>query len=337
MNTGVNFMNEDEFWNLIESAKKSSSNVEGRPGRLKVILGKLSTENVRIFDELYFDQIIDSYRWDLWGAAYVINGGGSDDGFKYFCDFLISEGRETFKAAIKNPESLAVLNDLEDSELEEFSYIASEVYEEKAGSELPSYSKSYPKEPIGEPWDEDLENGETEKGYSLHNLYQTKDAANRSELVMNYPADFFWSAKSLKAGIIIPNRALQLRLIELIASGEAATLHEPRYSAISNPFDKRYQNCTEYVLDVLNAAIYQTVNRDQLKANAKAYFSPTVIQKSPFKIALGSLFLKEITKKDHRGPVATATFTSIGQYLVENNLVKVAVVLGASGEVRSLL
>ncbi|MCP4696531.1 MAG: DUF2145 domain-containing protein [Gammaproteobacteria bacterium] len=35
-------------------------------------------------------------------------------------------------------------------------------------------------------------------------------------------------------------------------------------------FSSRFQNCTEYVLDVLNAAIYQTNDIKQLKANASA-------------------------------------------------------------------
>ena len=36
----------------------------------------------------------DSYRWDLWGAAYLANGGCSDDGFDYFRGWLIGQGRK---------------------------------------------------------------------------------------------------------------------------------------------------------------------------------------------------------------------------------------------------
>src|SRR5262249_5041268 len=41
----------------------------------------------------------------------LINGGCSDDGFHYFCQWLILQGRDVFKAALKKPDSLAkVLN-----------------------------------------------------------------------------------------------------------------------------------------------------------------------------------------------------------------------------------
>ena len=148
-------MNEDQFWKLIGSAKDRADDYEERAENLKKELSKLSADDIKIFDDIYFDQIIRAYRWDLWGAAYVINGGCSDDGFRYFCDFLISEGKEIFESALNNPESLAELDDIEDAELEEFGYVAMELYEEKTGSELPVRSKGYPKDPIGDEWDED--------------------------------------------------------------------------------------------------------------------------------------------------------------------------------------
>ena len=148
-------MNEQQFWEVIELVKSSASSAEERPDFLTLELKSLSADEIKEFDEVYFDQIIRSYKWDLWGAAYVINGGCSDDGFKYFCDFLISEGKDVFESALSDPESLALLDELEEPELEGFSYVAAELYEEKAGKELPEYSKSYPEEPIGEPWDEE--------------------------------------------------------------------------------------------------------------------------------------------------------------------------------------
>jgi len=51
----------------------------------------------------------DSYRSSLWAAAYVINGGCSDDGFDYFRAWLMLQGRETFGQAVADPDSLADL------------------------------------------------------------------------------------------------------------------------------------------------------------------------------------------------------------------------------------
>ena len=40
-------------------------------------------------------------------AAYVINGGASDDGFYYFRCWLIGMGRRVYEAALADPDSLA--------------------------------------------------------------------------------------------------------------------------------------------------------------------------------------------------------------------------------------
>jgi hypothetical protein len=148
-------MNEAQFWEFIETAKNKSNDFEERAENLKKELSNLSNNDIKIFDDIYFDQIIRAYCWELWGAAYVINGGCPDDGFRCFCDFLISEGKEIFESALNHPDSLAELHDIEDAELEEFGYIAMELYEEKTGSELPIRSKGYPKEQIGDEWNED--------------------------------------------------------------------------------------------------------------------------------------------------------------------------------------
>jgi hypothetical protein len=50
-----------------------------------------------------------AYRWDLWGAAYLINGGCSDDGFEYFQGWLMAQGRQIWDATLDDPDSLADL------------------------------------------------------------------------------------------------------------------------------------------------------------------------------------------------------------------------------------
>jgi hypothetical protein len=49
----------------------------------------------------------DAYTEDLWGAAYMIGGGASDDGFEYFRHWLVLQGREAFRTAVSDPNSLA--------------------------------------------------------------------------------------------------------------------------------------------------------------------------------------------------------------------------------------
>jgi hypothetical protein len=42
----------------------------------------------------------DSYQGDLRAAAYLINGGASDDGFEYFRGRLITQGREVYAGVL---------------------------------------------------------------------------------------------------------------------------------------------------------------------------------------------------------------------------------------------
>lgn len=101
-----------------------------------------------------------AYRWDLWGAAYVIGGGCSDDGFIDFRAWLIARGQKVFEAALKNPESLTgvVTEDDGDCQFEGFQYVASEVWEEKTGRGMDDFPRSdvpCPDEPVGQQWSEE--------------------------------------------------------------------------------------------------------------------------------------------------------------------------------------
>jgi len=167
-----------------------------------------------------------------------------------------------------------------------------------------------------------LDDGKKVNGYAIHNLYQDAKDSNKSFLVTDYPVDFFWGAHELKAGIIIPTPELQQKIIQVIASGQNKEVHNPKYSLIANPFNNKYQNCTEHTLNIINAAIYQTTDMKQLKANTKAYFEPQRVHVSRFKLGLGRLFADGVTTKDHKGKVRTTSFGAIGRYLEKYDLLK---------------
>ncbi|TQF67752.1 DUF2145 domain-containing protein [Pseudoalteromonas luteoviolacea] len=172
-----------------------------------------------------------------------------------------------------------------------------------------------------------IENGEQKQGYAIHNLYQLHDDPAKSSLVIDYPTDFFWAVDELKAGIAIPTLAVQKQLLDAINKDVPSKVHNPRYSLIANPFNNKRQNCTEHTLNVINAAIYNTTDMAQLKANTKAYFDPQPLSISPFKLLLGSVFRDEIYKKDHKGKVKIATFTTIKDYLAKHNLLEHSAVI----------
>ena len=162
--------------------------------------------------------------------------------------------------------------------------------------------------------------GRVVPGYAMYNLYQSDETPNASFIKQDYPLDYYAAIYELKAGVIIPTPDLQRRLLKIIFSDTYEALHNPRYSAISNPFNDRYQNCTEFVLDVMNAAIYETDNYKQIKENVAAYFEPQPVRINALKLLLGSIFIPDIMTSDHSGPVATTTFRSIARYMQRHGL-----------------
>lgn len=160
-----------------------------------------------------------------------------------------------------------------------------------------------------------LANGNNVPGYAIYNLYQNDDRPDVSLLAQDFPVDFFAGVARLEAGIVIPSPELQQRLKEVIGSPVYASLHEPHYSLIANPYTLGRQNCTEFVLDVINAAIYQTNDINIIKANTNAYFKAQTVNVNPFKLMLGSMFSAEVSTSDHQGKPVTATFEKIAEYL----------------------
>ncbi|MEO5378039.1 MAG: DUF2145 domain-containing protein [Magnetococcus sp. DMHC-6] len=154
-------------------------------------------------------------------------------------------------------------------------------------------------------------------GYAIYNLYQQKEHPDVSDLVQDFPVDFFAGVVALESGIIIPSAELQKRLLEVIGSPTYGALHDSHYSVIANPYTLGRQNCTEFVLDVLQAAIYQTSDIQKIKASEKVYFIAQPVEVNPFKLMFGSLFSAEVSTSDHPGPPITATFETIGAFLLK--------------------
>ena len=152
-------------------------------------------------------------------------------------------------------------------------------------------------------------------GYAIYNLYQSNEKPDTSLLIQDFPVDFFAGVAMLEAGIIIPSANLQKRLLETIASPTYQKLHDPRYSAIANPYTLGRQNCTEHTLDIINAAIYPTDDIKHIKAVEKKYLFAQKVNVSGLELALGSLFSAEITLSDQPGTPVTATFETIADYL----------------------
>lgn len=153
-------MIEERFWNIIDTSRETSTDCESQCSELQRILSELPAQDILEFDRIFREKLIEAYRWDLWGVAYLINGGCSDDGFDYFCCWLIGQGRQVFETVLSDPQRIlsCLEGDEEDVECEGLLYASHYAYEEVAGEEMPTIGMSRPLEPLGEPWEEeDLE------------------------------------------------------------------------------------------------------------------------------------------------------------------------------------
>lgn len=153
-------MNEDTFWHLIEQSRQQSDDPDEQADALTELLKSRPPDELIQFDKILHAKRKELYRWDLWGIAYIVNGGCSDDGFEYFRCWVIGQGREFFNNALQDPESIAEVTDPEEDwyENEQLMYAAPIAFEAvTGGQEMPHFVDEGPieLEPRGDRWDED--------------------------------------------------------------------------------------------------------------------------------------------------------------------------------------
>ena len=151
-------MNTDQFWNLIESARTISSSCSGMAQRLKEYFVEMSADEIYGFQQELWQRLDESYRWDLWAVAFIIDGGCSDDGFEYFRGWLISQGRKYFEAALADPRQAAERAQPDAIYCEDILYVAGIAYKAKTGKHLTRSAGRTQKSPAGTLWEEDKVN-----------------------------------------------------------------------------------------------------------------------------------------------------------------------------------
>ncbi|MFD0989911.1 DUF4240 domain-containing protein [Mariniflexile jejuense] len=148
-------MESEKFWKIIEFTKsESTGDYEKQQSLLKKELQKLTVKEVLEFDNKFRKLRGEIYTWDFWAAAYIINGGCSDDCFSDFRGWLIGQGKSIFENAVKNIETLSELHETNDGDWEGLSYIPTEVYKKKIGNEMPQGIQENFKI-TGDEWEED--------------------------------------------------------------------------------------------------------------------------------------------------------------------------------------
>jgi hypothetical protein len=146
-------MNKEEFWILIDGIRaKVGNDCDAVAAHLFDSFTKLTPTEILGFQQQVWQRLAESYRWDLWAVAYIVNGGCSDDGFEYFRGWLIAQGRDFFEQALHNPESVGSRAEPDINECEDILHAAPRAYENVTGGPLPLDSFLPPKEPAGSRW-----------------------------------------------------------------------------------------------------------------------------------------------------------------------------------------
>ena len=146
------------LWDIIEQVKQHSG------GELAAACESFREELDQLDDAAlvravteFDDAMRRAYDYNLWGAAYLIHGGCGDDAFWDFRAGVIALGKRVFEAALRDPDSLAAVDDVEERTLfEGFQYIPSKLLEER-GLATPARGGHMPGTPTGTNWDSEDE------------------------------------------------------------------------------------------------------------------------------------------------------------------------------------
>jgi len=150
-------MNQAAFWGLIGSARADADNdTERQSELLEERLSKLPPRQIVRFQEIRRQMDERAYTWDIWGAAYVIDDGCSDDCFRDFRAYVISLGPAVYERALRNPDSLAtVVQDAETGDWENADDVAPDAYSSVTGDDFPLDDTDLSGTPSGRPLDLD--------------------------------------------------------------------------------------------------------------------------------------------------------------------------------------
>jgi hypothetical protein len=162
-------------------------------------------------------------------------------------------------------------------------------------------------------------------GYAVYNLYAGDGKAwptTQSRLVQDYPFDFTRGSQVDDVAVIIPSPEMQRRILAVIDSPTYEKVHLPAYSLVANPWARKYQNCNNFMLDVVGAAIWQTDDPARITADLKAHFQPAVVKAGPLLRIFGPIADGRLRHDDQTGPIRTATYESISAFMQKDGLLQ---------------
>ncbi len=173
-------MDRETFWGIVETAReRAGAGADDRgaeddplPGALTdLLVERLTADEMLAFVDVAGNVANDAYAWPVWGAAYLVEGGCSDDGFMDFRDGLVLAGRAVLKRTLADPDSLAdhpVVAAMADGGSPWFGFesldsLVGDAWSRATGEDDEAYYAARERtssvrarsEPAGEPWDFD--------------------------------------------------------------------------------------------------------------------------------------------------------------------------------------
>jgi hypothetical protein len=147
-------IDESLFWQLIDEARKISTDQFNFLDNLKSTLEGFNPKELRNFDKLLKTKANELNTWEHWALAYIVRRGCGDDAFDYFKVWAVSKGQKAFNSIknIQENELRSIFN--EDPQLEELDFLAEQIYEDKT-SDLMQPVKIKSSKLKGKKWDED--------------------------------------------------------------------------------------------------------------------------------------------------------------------------------------
>lgn len=149
-------MDTPQFWQLVAAARDRATDPDDADDVARHATALLATRPPEVIvaaRQTLWNLMAESFTNPLWAAAYLINGGCSDDGFDYFRGWLILQGREVFERAVADPDALAdvpvvraAAGDMDTFDGEAALAIASHAYTAATGRPLPddAFTVGYP-------------------------------------------------------------------------------------------------------------------------------------------------------------------------------------------------
>lgn len=175
-----------------------------------------------------------------------------------------------------------------------------------------------------------LDDGRSINGYAVYNLYHGDGKTlpvDKSYLHQDFPFDFVAPTAVDDVAVIIPSPEMQRRILAIMQSPDYNKLHIEPYSLVSNPHDIKYQNCNEFMLDVIAAAAWETTDMVQIKANLKQHFKPAEVKTTLLERLFAPIAQKRIKTDDQGSRILTATYESMAAFMQDNGLLQETYIL----------